>query len=146
MCKSSQPQQGAESGAAAAPVLSEAYQVADGYKVPDQAPQQEQHVLAHDESSGVVIFGSFVAGALVGVIICAPTFVVLLFGAGAAAVTRSDSKVCERRRRKLNMGVRVSSAGSGGGGCCIVPINCRFFGPPMCFNLAQRWQWWGWVV
>lgn len=73
---------------------SEAYQVTDAYKVAsDEAPQEEQHVLAHDESSGVVVFGSFVAGALVGVIICAPAFVVLLFGAGAAAMTRSDSKV-----------------------------------------------------
>lgn len=95
MCKSSQPQQDTESGAAAA-MSSEAYQVADGYKVTEEAPQQEQHVLAHDESSGIVVFGSFVAGALVGVIICAPSFVVLLFGAGAAAVTRTDSKVCIR--------------------------------------------------
>ena len=93
MCKSSHPQQGTESGAAAAPVSSEAFQVADGYKVPEQVPQQEQHVLAHDESNSIIVFGSFVAGALVGVIICAPAFVVLLFGAGAAAVTRSDSKV-----------------------------------------------------
>lgn len=93
MCKSSQPLQGTESGGAAA-VSSEAYQVAEGYKVTEQGPQQEQHVLAHDEASGIVVFGSFVAGALVGVIICAPAFVVLLFGAGAAVVTRSDSKVC----------------------------------------------------
>lgn len=96
MCKASQPQQDAESGAAAA-MSTDAFPVADGYKVSDEEPQQEQHVLAHDESSGIIVFGSFVAGALVGVIICAPAFVVLLFGAGAAALTRSDSKVRVKR-------------------------------------------------
>eukprot|EP00752_Nemacystus_decipiens_P009706 g8668.t1 len=97
MCKSSQPQQSPEFGAAV-PVSSQAYQVADGYKVQEDQ-QEQQHVIAHDESSGIVVFGSFVAGALVGVIICAPAFVVLLFGAGAAAMTRSDSKAGKFSRK-----------------------------------------------
>lgn len=58
--------------------------------------QKEQHeeVIAHDEASGVVVFGSFVAGSLVGIVVCGPGFVMLLSGAGAAALCKSDSKVC----------------------------------------------------
>ena len=63
---------------------------------PDSKQQQQQleeEVMAHDQGNGFVVLGAFVAGTLVGVIICAPVFVVLLFGTGAAALTSSDSKV-----------------------------------------------------
>lgn len=91
MCKSTQPQDASESGVA--PKEFEVYGNGDSEPQPSEQQEQEQHVLAADESSGIVVFGSFVAGALVGVIICAPAFMVLLFGTGAALVTRTDSKV-----------------------------------------------------
>lgn len=117
MCKSTHPQQSDESGAAAAAApaavpcqhqqqqqqsLEADYTVKsfelDLDQPADQRQEgQHQEVLSRDESSGVVVFGCFVAGALVGIIISAPAFIVLLFGAGAAALTKSDSKVCTAR-------------------------------------------------
>lgn len=61
---------------------------------PDCKEQQQQEQLQElEQGNGFVVFGAFVAGSLVGIVICAPFFVVLLFGAGAAALTNSDSKV-----------------------------------------------------
>lgn len=60
---------------------------------PDQKQQLQEELAGHDQSNGFVVLGAFVAGSLVGIIICAPVFVVLLFGTGAAALTSSDSKV-----------------------------------------------------
>lgn len=60
---------------------------------PFEEQQVQQELMEHDQGSGFVVFGAFVAGALVGIVICAPVFVVLLFGTGAAALTSSDSKV-----------------------------------------------------
>lgn len=91
MCKSTQPQDASEPGVA--PKEFEVYGSEPHQQPLERQEEQEQHILAADESSGIVVFGSFVAGALVGVIICAPAFMVLLFGAGAALVTRTDSKV-----------------------------------------------------
>lgn len=95
MCKSSQPQGSSEVAPVAmkVPTNDSSYDlVKPSATIPDDE-QPHQEVIAHDEASGIIVFGSFVAGALVGVVICAPAFVVLLFGAGAAAVTKSDSKV-----------------------------------------------------
>ena len=58
-----------------------------------QQQQVQQELMEHDQGNGFVVFGAFIAGSLVGIIICAPVFVVLLFGTGAAALTSSDSKV-----------------------------------------------------
>lgn len=61
---------------------------------PDCKEQQQQEQLQElEQGNGFVVFGAFVAGSLVGIIVCAPFFVVLLFGTGAAALTNSDSKV-----------------------------------------------------
>lgn len=59
----------------------------------DGTEEQHQEVLAHDEPSGVVVFGAFAAGSLIGIIVCAPAFVVFLLGAGVASLTSADSKV-----------------------------------------------------
>lgn len=94
MCKSNQPQGSSEAAPVAMKVpTNDSYDLAKPCAIPADNEQPHQEVIAHDEASGIVVFGSFVAGALVGVVICAPAFVVLLFGAGAAAVTKSDSKV-----------------------------------------------------
>lgn len=55
--------------------------------------KDHREVVKKHEANGVVIFGAFVAGSLVGIIIAAPVIVVLLLGAGVAALTRSSSKV-----------------------------------------------------
>lgn len=55
--------------------------------------KDHREVVKHHEANGVVIFGAFVAGSLVGIIIAAPVIIVLLLGAGAAALTKSSSKV-----------------------------------------------------
>ncbi|CAB1104617.1 unnamed protein product [Ectocarpus sp. CCAP 1310/34] len=99
MCKSSQPQGSSEAAPVAMEVpTNDLYDLAKACAIPDNE-QPHQEVIAHDEASGIVVFGSFVAGALVGIVICAPAFVVLLFGAGAAAVTKSDSKVGKFSRK-----------------------------------------------
>ncbi|CAM9968311.1 unnamed protein product [Ectocarpus sp. 6 AP-2014] len=70
----------------------------DSYLDTEQEHHHDESTLAHDESSAIIMLGSFVAGALVGAILCvrvfmfAPTVVVLLCGAGAAVFTKSDSK------------------------------------------------------
>ncbi|CAM9303293.1 unnamed protein product [Ectocarpus sp. 8 AP-2014] len=99
MCKSSQPQRSSEVAPVAMNVpTGDSYELAKPCAIPDDE-QPHQEVIAHDEASGIVVFGSFVAGALIGVVICAPAFVVLLFGAGAAALTKSDSKVGKFSRK-----------------------------------------------
>ncbi|CAM9278930.1 unnamed protein product [Ectocarpus sp. 12 AP-2014] len=77
----------------------------DSYLDTEQEHHHDESTLAHDESSAIIMLGSFVAGALVGAMICArvfmfaPIVVVLLFGAGAAVFTKSDSKVGESIER-----------------------------------------------
>lgn len=63
----------------------------------EEQQEQEEHeeVLARDDTNGIVVFGQFVAGSLVGIIISAPAFVVLFFGASGSLVTKADSKVRE---------------------------------------------------
>ncbi|CAM9279005.1 unnamed protein product [Ectocarpus sp. 12 AP-2014] len=76
----------------------------------EQEHNRDGSILAHDESSAITMLGSFVAGASAGVMICVRLFmfapieflllcgacaavlVVLLWGAGAAVVTKSHSK------------------------------------------------------
>ncbi|CAB1104620.1 unnamed protein product [Ectocarpus sp. CCAP 1310/34] len=71
----------------------------DPYLDTEQEHHHDESTLAHDESSAIIMLGSFVAGALMGAIICArvfmfaPMVVVLLCGAGAAVFTNSDSEV-----------------------------------------------------
>lgn len=55
--------------------------------------QPDQQLSKRDKASGMVIVGAFAVGSLVGIIISAPAFVVVIFGAGAAALCRHDSKV-----------------------------------------------------
>ncbi|CAM9378898.1 unnamed protein product [Ectocarpus sp. 12 AP-2014] len=70
----------------------------DSYLDNEQEHHHDESTLSHDESSAIIMLGSFVAGAIVGAIICvrvfmfAPIVVVLLCGAGAALFTKSDSK------------------------------------------------------
>lgn len=59
----------------------------------DTQQKEHQEVIAHDKATGIVVLGSFIAGSLVGLIICTPTFVVVLLGAGAAGLCFQDSKV-----------------------------------------------------
>ncbi|CAM9447530.1 unnamed protein product [Pylaiella littoralis] len=115
MCKSTHPQQSGEPGAAAAAAAGDtprrpqpeqqSVDTADytvksfELKLDQQQEGQHEEILSSDESSGVVVFGCFAAGALVGIVICAPAFVVLLFGAGAAALTKSDSKAGKISRK-----------------------------------------------
>lgn len=68
---------------------------------PADPQQEEQHeVIAHDKATGVVVFGAFVAGSLVGIIISAPAFIVVLLGAGAAALCFEDGQVIRCTARK----------------------------------------------
>eukprot|EP00904_Undaria_pinnatifida_P002856 jgi/Undpi1/12571/HiC_scaffold_6.g02240.m1 len=79
---------------------------------PDCKEQQQQEQLQElEQGNGFVVFGAFVAGSLVGIVICAPFFVVLLFGAGAAALTNSDSKVGRFSRKvgKFSSSVLLSA-------------------------------------
>ncbi|CAN0408825.1 unnamed protein product [Ectocarpus sp. 8 AP-2014] len=70
----------------------------DSYLDTAQECHHDESSLAHDEPSAIIMLGSFVAGALMGAIICgrvlmfAPIVGVLLGGAGAAVFTKSDSK------------------------------------------------------
>ncbi|CAM9358105.1 unnamed protein product [Ectocarpus fasciculatus] len=85
-------QQGSAPGSDAAAVRN------DSFLDTEREHHHDESILAHDESSAIIMLGSFVAGALVGAVIClrvfrfAPFVVVLLCGAGAAVLTKSDSK------------------------------------------------------
>lgn len=59
----------------------------------DVGDKEHREVVKQHEANGVVVFGAFVAGSLVGIIIAAPVLIVLILGAGAAALTTSSSKV-----------------------------------------------------
>ncbi|CAM9303365.1 unnamed protein product [Ectocarpus sp. 8 AP-2014] len=105
--------QGSAPGSEAAANRNDSYRHAKSFEV-DNGTEQQHHrdgsILVHDESSAITMLGSFVAGALVGAMICVRLFmfapivflllcgacvavmVVLLCGAGAAVVTKSDSK------------------------------------------------------
>ncbi|CAM9189674.1 unnamed protein product [Scytosiphon promiscuus] len=75
---------------------------AEGFD-PEQVPQQQEgehrEVLSRDDTNGIVVFGQFVAGSLVGIIISAPAFVVLFIGSSGSLVTKAGSKVGKFSRK-----------------------------------------------
>ncbi|CAM9696837.1 unnamed protein product [Ectocarpus sp. 4 AP-2014] len=105
--------QGSAPGSEAAANRDDSCRHAKSFEVDNGTEQQHNRdgsILAHDESSAITMLGSFVAGALVGAMICVRLFmfapivflllcgacvavmVVLLCGAGAAVVTKSHGK------------------------------------------------------
>ena len=55
--------------------------------------QEHRELVEQHTANDVVVFGAFVAGSLVGIVVAAPVIFVLVLGTGAAALTSSESKV-----------------------------------------------------
>lgn len=96
MAESDAPMLAIESGAPP-PEMPAAGGAAMGGQPPQgQGEEGHKEELARDDTNGIVVFGQFVAGSLVGIIIAAPAFVVLFFGASGSLVTKAGSKVMRR--------------------------------------------------
>ncbi|CAN0105539.1 unnamed protein product, partial [Ascophyllum nodosum] len=54
--------------------------------------QEHRELVEQHTANDVVVFGAFVAGSLVGIVVAAPVIFVLVLGTGAAALTSSESK------------------------------------------------------